>query len=327
MRAASAARLKRRTQRGMALLMVLGLVLFLTVVALEFAESQRLGSAIASNQLAAVQAQAAADGAIHRMLVELQRTREPDNPDNPAWRPNGRIYRWQEGDLRVQVSARSEAANIDLNFAAEPLLKQLFVSAGASDAEAASIVAAIRDWTDADNLTRPGGAEADQYRAAGRKVLPTNELFVAVEELKDVLGVTPELYAAVAPRLTVHSRSAGVDPQVAPLDVLLAVPGLDPALVSAWVAERDAAIEAGEPIPPMPFRSPYFVSGGFVVRISAQAATPNGVVAERTATVRVATPRRVAPQFLAWSRPRVVSARPVAAGQTAENDRGVRGTP
>lgn len=290
-------------ERGLALILVLGLVIFLTLIALNLSDTLRLGNAMTANAISAIRAQAAADGAVHRMLVELQRPREPVNPDNPAWRPNGKRYAWQEDDLAIEVSAQSEAANIDLNFAAEPLLKQLFVSAGASEDEANAIVAAIRDWTDADSLTRPNGAEADEYRAQGRKTLPANELFVAVEELKNVLGITPELYAAVAPKLTVHSRSAGVDPFVASLDVLLAVPGLDPGQVSAWVAERDAAIDADLPPPPLPFASPYLSGGGAgAIRIKATATAADGIRAAREASVRPGAARRVAPQFQLWQR-------------------------
>lgn len=292
-----------RNQKGLALLIVLGLVIFLTVIALNLADAQRLGSVIAGNSISAIRAQAAADGAIHRMLVELQRPREPANPDNPPWKPNGRVYALEEDGLRIEVFARPEAAKVDLNFAAEPLLKALFVSAGAAEEEAQAIVAAVRDWTDADSLTRPNGAEADEYRAAGRRILPANELFTAVEELKNVLGITPELYARVAPRLTVHSRSAGVDPQVAPLDVMLVVPGLDPGQVSAWVADRDAAIASDLPPPPLPFSSPYLSGGGAGLRIEARVVAADGVVAERIASVRSGAARRAPPQFFLWQRP------------------------
>lgn len=302
----------RRSGRGLALIIVLGLVIFLSVVALGFSDSLRLSTALSGNAIGIARAQAVADGAVHRMLVELQRPSQPQNPDNPAWRASGRTYRWVDNGIKVEVSARNEAAKIDLNFAAEPLLKQLFVSAGASDEAAVAIVAAIKDWSDADSLTRPNGAEADEYRAAGRKALPSNELFVSVEELKNVLGVTPSLYNAVAPRLTVHSRSAGIDPQSAPPEIFAVVPNLEQAQVSAWVAERDAAIAEDLPIPPMPFSSPYFSAGRTgSLRIVARATTADGISAAREASVREGTVRRGAPQFFLWQRPPVGGARSV----------------
>ena len=43
---------RRRDQRGIALIMVLGLVIFLTVVALSFSDSQRVATQVTSNALA-----------------------------------------------------------------------------------------------------------------------------------------------------------------------------------------------------------------------------------------------------------------------------------
>lgn len=290
-------------QRGIALLIVLGLVVFLSIVALSFSEAQRLTSQIAANQLAAMRAQAAADGAIHKMLYELSRPRQAEaQSEAERWKANGVPYEWSESGVQVSVSARSEAAKIDLNFAAEALLKNLFVSAGVEEGEADSIVAAIRDWTDADNLKRPNGAEIDDYRTAGKKVLPANDFFIAIEELQNVIGMTPQRYLAVVPFLTVHSRSAGVDPQTASLEVLLKVPNLDASQLSAWVAERDAALRDNVPPPPIPFSSPYFSGGANAIRIRAEALGAEGVKASRDATVRIGSQPGVAPQFYLWQK-------------------------
>ncbi|MGL4232254.1 MAG: general secretion pathway protein GspK [Casimicrobium sp.] len=292
-----------RQQRGMALMIVLGLVVFLSIIALSFSESQRLASQIASNMLNAARSQAAADGAVHKMLYELSKPRVSDAQlEENRWKANGIAYEWTENGVLVSVSGRSEAAKIDVNFAAEALLKNLFVSAGVEDGEADSIVAAIRDWTDADILKRPNGAEADDYRAAGKKILPTNDFFVAVEELQNVMGMTPQLYLAVSPYLTVHSRSAGIDPQTAPLDVLLKIPNLDAGQVATWVETRDAALRDNIPVPPLTFSSPYFATGGGATRIRAEANTSDGVSASREATVRLGGAPGAHPQFYLWQK-------------------------
>jgi len=54
-----------------------------------------------------------------------------------------------------------------------------------------------------------------------------------MEELQLVLGMRPEIYRRLAPLITVYSRQAGVNPQVASREVLLAVPGLGPETVDA----------------------------------------------------------------------------------------------
>jgi len=294
---------KRRHQRGIALFVVLGLVVFLSIVALSFSESQRLSSQMAANQLAAIRAQAAADGAVHKMLYELARPQQAEaESEAQRWKANGVPYEWSESGVQVTVSARSEAAKIDLNFAAEGLLKNLFVSVGVEESEVDGLVAAIRDWTDADTLKRPNGAEIDDYRAAGKKVFPANDFFIAIEELQNVIGVTPKIFLAVAPYLTVHSRSAGVDPQTATLDTLLKVPNLDASQLSDWVAARDAALSDNLPPPPLPLSSPFFASGAGAIRISAQAKSEDGVVASRDATIRLGLQPGVSPQFYLWQK-------------------------
>ncbi len=313
-------------QRGIALMAVLGLVVFLSIIALSFSETQRLSSQITANSLASARAQAAADGAVHKMIFEVNKPRQADASgiEDTRWKANGIAYVWSENGVQVSVSARSEAAKIDLNFAAEALLKNLFVSAGVEDGEADNIVSAIRDWTDADNLKRPNGAEADEYRAAGKKVLPSNDFFVAVEELQNVMGVTPQLYLAVSPYLTVHSRAAGIDPLTASLDVLLKIPGLDPGAVSAWVETRDAAARDGQPVPPLTLSSPYFSGGIGTLRISAETATTDGITASRDAVVRIGAQQGVRPQFLLWKKASRAKSAPPAVPQldSAEVRRG-----
>lgn len=292
-----------KRQRGIALILVLGLVIFLTVVALSFGDNQRVSTQIAGNTVQGAVAQAAADGAVHRMVYELARPRPVDAQGvQLMWKADGLVHEWSESGLQIAVSAKSEAAKIDLNFAAEPLLKQAFVSGGASEEEADAIVAAVKDWTDADNLKRPNGAEADDYRAAGRKVMPANDFFIAIEELQNVLGVSPKLYNAVAPLLTVNSRSPGIDPQAVSINVLRLVPGIDIEQAQAWIEQRDGALRDGLTVPPIPFGSPYFGAGQSAVRIRADVVTTSGVRASREVSVRPQGVQRGRPQFYLWQR-------------------------
>ena len=224
----------------------------------------------------------------------------------------------------MAVSAKSETAKIDLNFASEPLLKRVFTSVGATEEEADAIVACIKDWTDADNLKRPNGAEADDYRAAGRKVLPANDFFIAIEELQNVIGISPKIYNAVAPLLTVQSRSPGIDPQTASLTVLSLVPNIDVAQAQTWIAARDQALLEGQPVPPLPFSSPYFASGTNAVRIRADVVTASGVRASREASVRVGGVARGRPQYFLWQ-PGFATDAPASLTPNLSNPTGVAG--
>lgn len=302
----------QRRQRGIALIMVLGLVIFLTLIALPFADSQRISTQVTANTLGSATSQAAADGAVNRMVYELSRARSADAQIALAqWKADGLVHTWTENGMRLAVSAKSETAKIDLNFAAEPMLKRVFTFGGANDEEADAIVAAVKDWTDADNLKRPNGAEADDYRAAGKKVLPSNDFFVAIEELQNVMGMTPKLYNAVAPLLTVHGRSPGIDPQAASARVLGLVPGIDVAQAQTWVEQRDQALRDGVPPPPVPFSSPYFAGGQNAVRIRADAITASGIKSSREASLRLGGVARGRPQFYLWQKGLPTDAQPM----------------
>jgi type II secretory pathway component PulK len=89
----------------------------------------------------------------------------------------------------------------------------------------------IMDWRDADSVKRPSGAERDDYIKAGMLALPANTLFNDVSDLQNVMGVTPEIYAQVAPYLT--TRGAGqINLNDAPVPVLRSLPGMTDATLN-----------------------------------------------------------------------------------------------
>ncbi|MGH7895837.1 MAG: hypothetical protein ACREQL_14290, partial [Candidatus Binatia bacterium] len=62
--------------------------------------------------------------------------------------------------------------------------------------------------------------------------------FEAVDELSQVKGMTPALYARIAPLVTVHSTVPGVDPLTAEPAVLAALPNIDRAELTRFLALR-----------------------------------------------------------------------------------------
>ena len=163
----------------------------------------------ARNTVSWAQARSLADGAIHRTVFELMRPKV--SPD--VWAPDGAVRIWEEDGARIAVRAIDESGKIDLNSAPDALLKGLLMTAGGVDEPtAARLVDAIGDWKDADDLRRPNGAEAEDYKAAGSPYLPANAPFETVPELQRVLGLTPALYAKLAENLTVQSQQAGNNP-------------------------------------------------------------------------------------------------------------------
>jgi general secretion pathway protein K len=288
-----------RRQRGIALILALWLTVMLTVIASGFAFSMRNEALAARNMISLAQARAAADGAVERTVFELSRAATPE-----TWKRDGAPHTWKDGDVTLTASATDEAAKIDLNTANEVLLRGLFTNVGGADPDlAAHITDAILDWRDADDLTRPNGAEEADYRAAGLKYKPANAPFETVTELARVMGVTPAIYARVADTLTVHSRQAGINPLTASRNVLLALPNATPELVDAYLAQRSEALQANQPLPPFALAQGFAAGAGPVWRVRAVATLPDGVTFAREAVVSPSGDARRPFVALAWLDP------------------------
>jgi general secretion pathway protein K len=285
-----------QAQRGIALVLVLWLTVMLTVIAGSFAYGMRNEALAARNALSWAQARALADGAIYRTAFELLRPKV--SPE--VWAADGTIRVWDDGGSRIAVSATDESGKIDLNTAPDALLKGLLMSAGGLDeASAAQFVDVIGDWKDADDLRRPNGAEAADYRAAGSPYLPANSFFETVAELQRVLGMTPALYAKLADNLTVHTRMSGINPVFASRATLLAVPGATPEVIDAYLAQRRDALAAKAPPPFFPLVG---LAGAVsnLWRIRAEVTMPDGVIFVREAVVRPSPDRRRPLTMLEW---------------------------
>jgi general secretion pathway protein K len=272
-----------------ALVVVLWLTVLLTVIGGAFAFSMRSEALASRNGVSLAQVRAAADGGIERTAFELMRPRTLT-----AWKPDGVPYAWRDGEIAIVAAARDESAKVDLNSATEPLLKGMFMNlAGLPDEKATALVEAIADWRDVDELRRANGAEAPDYRAADAKYLPANGPFETVSEFSRVLGVTPALYAIVAPVLTVHSRQAGINPLTAERSTLLSLPAATPELVDAYLRQREDALAQKLAVPPFPPAQGFMANAGPVWRIRAEATSADGVTFVREAVVRAtADPRR-----------------------------------
>ncbi|MGZ5072131.1 MAG: general secretion pathway protein GspK, partial [Usitatibacter sp.] len=268
-----------RLQRGVALVLVMWVAVLLTVIASSFIVERRSEMLVVRNSVSMARAEAIADAGVQRAVFEMYRT--DNSPD--GWKRDGSTYGWAFDGVPVKVEIRDESAKIDINTAADPLLRGLFVSQGLADDAAAALVDAILDWRDPDSFKRPNGAEEAEYRAAGLSYRPANAPFQAIEELQLVLGMRPEIYRRVAPLITVFSRQSGINPQLATRDVLLALPGVNSETVDQYIALREAAREQGLPLPPFPQAGAYTSSYTMVASVRSEARLDDGTVFAREA--------------------------------------------
>lgn len=304
----------RSEQSGIAIILALWLTVLLTVLASGFAFSMRSEALAARNAVSLAQARAAADGAVERTAYEMMRPRIAD-----AWTDDGQSRRWNDGDAAIVVTAVDEAARIDINAAPDALLKSMLMTIGGlDDPTAAALVDAIADWRDPDDLRRPNGAEAPEYRAANLKYVPANAPFETTGEAARVLGMTQAVFQRIAPIITVYSRQPGVNPATAGRDALLALPNATPDVVDAFIDQRTQALANKLPVPPFP-PAQGFNSGPVPVwRIRAQATLPDGVTFVREAVLRPSPDVQRPLIALAWLEPSRSVAAPSLSSSAAD---------
>ena len=284
-------------EQGVALVIVLWTVMLLTVIAGNFVFAMRTETSAVRNAVSAAQAEAMANGAVHRALYEIFKPAADAN----KWKADGRERQWEKDGAKIKVVIMDESGKIDINTSSDALLKGLLLSVGVDAAKAAQLLDAVLDWRDVDSLPRLNGAESEAYQAAGLKYEPANAPFEAVEQLQLVLGMTPDIYLRLAPLITVHSRQPGINTLVAPRGVLMAIPDVDPAHVDAYIALRNDSLVSGQP-PPSFFDGAAFMSAAAdtVTDVHAEVRMPDGAVFVRDA---IATRGREAKRpvaFLSW---------------------------
>lgn len=223
---------------GAALLLVLWLIALLTAVVGAFAMIARVeylqGRTLSQGVVADQAARAGLEYAMTR-VVDLDPTRQ--------WLPDGREYTWRFGEADVTIMIVDESGKVDINGADLELLAGLMQAMTIERAPARKIAAAILDWRDPDSLTQiEGGAEDADYNTAERPYGAKDAPFETVAELQLVLGMTPELFAKLAPHLTVYSGQGRPSEQYASAEVLRAM-GIDP---ERTLAERRRPRQPGE---------------------------------------------------------------------------------
>lgn len=232
-----------RARRGTALLAGLWLVVAIAAVSLQFSidahERRRLGT-LASER---GQQRALAEGALALVQARLEQAIRvgPTNTSGAMailasadpWHGIDSLYSGTVlvDSTAVEVEAHDLGEKLNINRMNEQQLQSFFSFLLQDFSKSQQLAEAIMDWRDADSIPRPNGAERDAYIKAGNLALPTNGPFRDINELADVMGVTPEVFAAAAPYLTTLGTSQ-VNLNDAPIPVLRALPGMTDATLN-----------------------------------------------------------------------------------------------
>lgn len=210
------------SRHGFALLSALWIVVALGTLGAVATRVGRSEFAAARNRVLLARAGWAREACVELLLARFQ-------PTDPLRGDSAGLGRgtW------CRIAVEDPEARLNVNVASPDHLSALL----GSD----SLTAALLDWRDPDSLPRPGGAEADWYRARGRAT-PRNGPLADLRELRLVRGFDLPVVRRLLPLLTTRGDGR-VDVNTAPGPVLSAV-GLPSDAVAAVLWRRTA----GRPI-------------------------------------------------------------------------------
>lgn len=236
-------RARLRDRRGVALALVLWVIVILGAVGLGIVGAARSQLDVARTLRASAVARYAAESGVEEARA---RYRELLAAADGGGGEAGAFQRLAEelegggdrelGDARYRVTVLDLGARVDLNASSDEVLLALF-SELVGERRAASLVDALRDWTDDDDEPLPRGAEAADYARAGSPWRPPNRPLRRLDDLPRIRGFDDSVLAALAPFVTVWGDGR-VNVNSAPREVLAAVPSIGPDGAEALIGAR-----------------------------------------------------------------------------------------
>jgi general secretion pathway protein K len=245
-----------REQRGVALVIVLWIFIFLFAVALDFSSDVRDEANAAHRFSEDTQGYYLALAGFQRGLYEYALQSQGGTAQGKENPPGFFDMSWHEeklgsGSLRVRLV--DEGGKINLNRVDENTLRRIFTNIGVEEPRRSELVDSILDWIDPDNLHRVNGAENEYYESLSPSYSAKNGLFDTVEELLWVKGMTAELFFGTAAAgteipegrrpgvseiFTVDSPIDRVNLRTASAEVIHALLGIPLEKTRAFVEER-----------------------------------------------------------------------------------------
>ena len=249
-------------ERGAALLAVLLLVAVTGAIAAAAMEGLRLSRAVAANATALDQARFYADGAEQLALLGIddQIGRSPTRTTLEGdWNGAVRQLALPDGataSLRVRDGGNCFNVNSVVEGEQQSALIRrpsgvaefmgLIIAVGAGEADARRIAEAAADWVDTDNVPGPGGAEDEAYAQGPSPYRTANNFFAEPDELRALVGMTPELYRRLSPYLCALPTS-----DLSPINLNTLTPDQAPLLAmlapGQLSLERARGVIAGRP--------------------------------------------------------------------------------
>jgi general secretion pathway protein K len=277
-------------QKGIALVIVLWLIVLLSTIAAGHVRNVHSETRLAMHSVQLAKARALAGAGIQRAILGLLRPNKGDQ-----WPVDGTVQRLELGGHEIQVAVRDATGLVDLNLANAELLKVLFSVMGNDTQQQIKLVDALLDWRDPDDLSHLYGAEDDDYRAAGLTWTAHDAAFSSIEELRYLIGMTPQKFAAIAPYITVYSDRAALNINYAPLELISVLTSQNP---SDETSESSPVRKSENPATSHPG-----TSHPGTYHIYASAPRDGGVIASVEAVVNISNSSAKPYTVLNWQEP------------------------
>ncbi len=193
---------KLAEQRGVALIVVLWMFIFLFVVAFDFSTSVREEAAAAGRYGDEMQGYYLAIGGFEQGLYDFlsqtsgRQTQEPGQAQKDLFDGTWREENLGGGVYRVRLV--DEGGKININRVDEDTLRRVFSHLGIEEPRRSMLIDSIMDWRDPDDLHRVNGAESDYYLSLQPPYTAKNGFFDTVEDLLWVKGMTADLFYGLA---------------------------------------------------------------------------------------------------------------------------------
>lgn len=232
-------------QHGVAMIVVLWMIMVMMTLAASLIYATRTESSMVDYARRTATARAAADAAARYAVMQLYLP----NKDRDL-QLGGKPLEWPYQGMKTEIRVVGENGLIDINYANRDLLALILKQVGMQPDAADQMLDTLEDFRDPDDLHRLHGAEDPQYEQAGLPFGAKDGPFERIEELQQVMGMTPQLYQALTRFLTVNSGARGINPMLAPRQTLLLLAEGDIAKVDAYIAEREEATQDGRFVTP-----------------------------------------------------------------------------
>ena len=198
----------QKKNRGIAVIVALIAVTVLTMLAGAFAYSMKVESRLAANAENDEQMLWLGRAGIERArwilsiegqlpftsLKQIWAGGAGDGPETNGPLTGISLDNFQVGEGTVSLKMTELEGMINVNLADTPLIQQVMTQMGADAGDMSVIADSIQDWVDADDATRPAGAESDYYQGMEHPYYAKNAPIDDISELMQIKGMTLPLF-------------------------------------------------------------------------------------------------------------------------------------